>query len=166
VDCDLRRSKIRNFFAAAGQPEAARDSEDAVGPAPSYADPLVDQASGISILAAPQSPCNPHAVLASAGFSQTLEKLRTDHDLVIIDTPPVLAVPDALSLATLADDVVMLVQWRRVPRSAVFAALKTLRRAHIQVSGIVLSKVDLRRFARSNTDSGHSTRLYPTYHSA
>ena len=83
--------------------------------------------------------------------------------MVIIDTPPVLAVPDVLGIAPLADDVVMVVGWRSSRRTAVLAAIKALRRAHIRVSGVVLSKVDLRRFARSNTDSGYYARVYSAY---
>jgi len=158
VDGDWRRSVMRSLFPALPKPNEAAQGSDA-----RLLDPLIDQASGMHILSAPRLSRNPHAMMAAAGLPRALEKLRTDHDLVIIDTPPVLAVPEALSIASLADDVVMLVQWRRTPRSAVRAALKTLQRAHIFVNGIVMSKVDLRRLGRSSNDNYYA-KLYPAYH--
>jgi capsular exopolysaccharide synthesis family protein len=160
VDCDLRRSMMSDLFSTSPM----RD-----GPTPKsgqgFVDLQVDQKSGMHLLLAGECPRNPHALLASSDLAQAVGKLRADHDLVIIDTPPVLAVPDALTLAGLADDVVMLVQLRRTAKSSVHAALKALRRAKVDVYGIVLSKVDLRRLGRSVNDNYYA-KLYPAYHVA
>ena len=167
VECDLRRSSMRSHFpprdrrgAAAADPSLAAVAE----PHPGFADLVIDPVAGLHVLVTRAPSDTPHAILASAGLPRALQQLRAQYDVVIIDTPPVLAVPDVLSVAPMADDVVMLVGWRASPRAAVNAALRALRRGHVQVSGIVLSKVDLRRLARANTDSSYYAKLYPSYH--
>ncbi len=167
VDCDLRRSGMRSHFPPGGQGAglaADPDPTPRLEPNPGFADLVIDPVAGLHVLVTRARPDNPHAILASAGLPRALEQLRGKYDVVIIDTPPVLAVPDVLSVAPMADDVVMLVGWRHSPRAAVNAALKALRRGHVQVNGIVLSKVDLRRLARADTDSSYYARLYPSYH--
>jgi polysaccharide biosynthesis transport protein len=159
VDCDLRRSSLRSHF-----PRLKTLRPPCSETAPGFAELAVDRSSGLHVLVAPRLPSNPHAILASAALRRTLEQLRTDYDLVIIDTPPVLAVPDVLSIAPLADKVVMLVAWRQTRRSSVIAALRALGRAQVHVSGVVLSKVDLRRFSRAHRDGSYYARLYPIYH--
>ena len=167
VDCDLRRSGMRSHFPPASLEEVLAADPDPVPriePNPGFADLVIDPVAGLHVLVTRARPDNPHAVLASAGLPRALEQLREKYDVVIIDTPPVLAVPDVMSVAPMADDVVMLVAWRHSPRTAVNAALKALRRGHVQVNGIVLTKVDLRRLARADTDSSYYARLYPSYH--
>ena len=157
LDCDLRRSSLRRHFPVLDQlPE--QQSE------PGFAKPGVERASGLHVLLAREPGGNPHAVLASADLPRTITRLRDGHDVVIVDTPPVLAVPDVLSIAPLVDNVVMLLGWRQTPRKAVQAALRSLRRADIPVGGLVLSKVDLRRFARTHADGSYYAKLYPGYH--
>lgn len=168
VDCDLRRSTMRSLFPTLEQPRKApsgRGGDDAE-PESRFADLAVDRSSGVHVVPAPAESRNLHAILVSAGLSHTLEQLRADYDVIIIDTPPVLAVSDALSLAPLADDVIMVVAWRVAPRSAVLAALEALRRAHVRVRGIVLSKVDLRHFARMRADNIYYAESYPAYHAS
>ena len=167
VDCDLRRSSLRSHFPLLAPIDSAPEEfsrEHGAEPRLNFAELAADPSSGMHVMLPRLLSSNPHAVLASVGFPHALEELRANHDVVIIDTPPVLAVPDAMNIAPLADKVVMLVGWRSTPRSAVLAALKVLGRAHIQVSGVVLSKVDLRRFARANRDSSYYAKLYPAYH--
>ncbi len=166
VDCDLRCSSMRSHFPPSRQQAmtAAPDLARLAEPNAEFADLVIDPVGGLHVLVTRAPSDNPHAILASAGLPRALEQLRATYDVVIIDTPPVLAVPDVLAVAPMADDVVMLVRWRHSPRAAVNAALRALRRGHIQVNGIVLSKVDLRRLARANTDSSYYAKLYPSYH--
>jgi Mrp family chromosome partitioning ATPase len=107
---------------------------------------------------------NPHEALASPHLPLAIANLRSVYDLVILDTPPLLAVSDAVKLAQLSDDVVMVVSWRKATRDAVAAALKTLDRSGAQVSGVVLSKVDLRKYARGGAGDAHLAKAYGGYH--
>jgi uncharacterized protein involved in exopolysaccharide biosynthesis/Mrp family chromosome partitioning ATPase len=85
-----------------------------------------------------------------------LRRMRSEHDLVLVDAPAVLAVSDALSLAPLIDHAILAIDLGRVRRSAAQAALRSLGRAGIAVTGIVLTKVDAKQFGRD--DDGFHVR--------
>jgi len=65
----------------------------------------------------------------------------------VIDASPLLAVVDALTLAAVADKIVMIVEWGRTSRASVSEALKALRFAGHSIAGIVLNKVSYKRLA-------------------
>jgi uncharacterized protein involved in exopolysaccharide biosynthesis/Mrp family chromosome partitioning ATPase len=96
----------------------------------------------------------------SAEIAAVIRNLQSQFEMVIIDTPPILAVPDALSLAPMVDDTVLVVDWRKTPRRSVMATVKVLMRANMEITGIVLSKVSLRQFARQSTSEGLYARAY------
>jgi Mrp family chromosome partitioning ATPase len=101
----------------------------------------------------------PGQVLAArAGLDSALgllRRLRAEYDLIIIDSPPVLAVADAMSLSAHADATLLAIGWGSTPRAAVTVALKRLHAALQRASvGIVLTMVDARKHSRFGyTDS-------------
>ena len=66
---------------------------------------------------------------------------------MIIDTPPVLGLPDVKALSPAADAIVFVVRWDRTKRDAAAAALKQLADVSAQVSGVVLNQVDMKKHA-------------------
>jgi Mrp family chromosome partitioning ATPase len=67
---------------------------------------------------------------------------------VIVDTPPVLGVHDAAIVARLADMTVMVVRWGVTKEGTFITAMQRLRDLHIPVNGVILSRVNLRKYAR------------------
>src|SRR5262249_10651890 len=70
------------------------------------------------------------------------------YDLVVLDSSPVLALSDTGQLARLVDQCVVVVEWRRTPAKAVATALKRLKEIKAQIAGFVLSRVDIREYAK------------------
>jgi len=68
--------------------------------------------------------------------------LRNAFDYVIIDSPPLLPVVDALALATGADKILVVVEWSRTPRATIQEAFRVLGPQAHRVAGVVLNKVD------------------------
>jgi len=62
---------------------------------------------GLHLLSAGPLPANPQAVLAAARTREVIEELGRNHDIVIIDSPPLLAVSDSVPLLTEADAVIL-----------------------------------------------------------
>ena len=60
----------------------------------------------------------------------------------MIDGPPLLPVVDALALATVADKILVVVEWGHTPRSSISEAFRVLGREANRVAGVVLNKVD------------------------
>jgi Mrp family chromosome partitioning ATPase len=72
-----------------------------------------------------------------------IAELRGEFEYIVMDTSPLLPVVDALAVATVADKVLVIVEWGQTPRASISAAFKVLRPEVHRVAGIVLNKVDL-----------------------
>jgi polysaccharide biosynthesis transport protein len=95
----------------------------------------------------------PGKVLAArAGLESVVglfRRLREEYDLIVIDSPPVLAVADAMAVAAQADAVLFAVRWGSTPRAAVKLGLKRLHASARGASvGAVLTMVDAREHSR------------------
>jgi len=84
--------------------------------------------------------------ITSPKMKALIERLKEITDFVVIDTPPVLAVPDVRLIADLADTVLLTVRWERTARDAVVTAADVLRDFGIGLSGSVLMRVDAKRY--------------------
>ncbi len=94
-----------------------------------------------------------------------LRGLEQDYDLVIVDTPPLLAVTDALLYASLADGTVFLCRWSRTSRLAAANCLQRLRGAHATVLGVAVSMVDHGRLAQYSDElTRYDVRVMQRYY--
>ena len=86
----------------------------------------------------------------------TLQRLPEDRarlaraglNLLFIDTPPVLAVPDARVIAQQADAVLYVVKWNSTDRSAVESGLDLFSQANVRVTGLALTRANPRKISR------------------
>jgi polysaccharide biosynthesis transport protein len=172
LDCDLRRPMVARLVSGGrrGGTAAPLPGHDLRDPADLIAEVMrhvgVDERSALRHLSLSDYVTNPHGLMAWPGLAGMLAYLRGRYDLVLLDTPPVLAVSDALKLGGLADEVVVAIDWSETPRQAVVAAVRVLHRAQIAITGLVMTKVDLRRYARSNAGEGFYLRHYRGYQRA
>jgi polysaccharide biosynthesis transport protein len=162
VDGDLRRSTVHRMLGI--QPRLGV-SDVALGRAPLQDALTRDPQSSLMVLPNVNQPGNPPDVLSSGGMETLLAQLARDFDLVVIDSPPVLAVSDALVLSRYADRTVFVVRWARTPRAAVVTALKQVRAAGADLAGVILSRVNIRQHARYGYgDSMYYYRGYKKYY--
>jgi Mrp family chromosome partitioning ATPase len=84
-----------------------------------------------------------------------LEKLKTDYDLVLVDSPPLLVVSDATVLGRICDKLVFVVRWEQTPRPAAQDAVHRMAQFGIDVAGVVFGRVDMRRGADQSYGSGY-----------
>jgi capsular exopolysaccharide synthesis family protein len=105
------------------------------------------------------------AVQTRAKLRALVNDLKQTHDLVLIDSPPTLAVSDAAWLARLTDGVIYVVRWRQTPRAAVTAGLNQLHVVGATLLGVVMTQVDLRRHSTYGSgDVAHFHRLHRRYY--
>jgi len=107
-----------------------------------------DPQTGLCLLMAHGKASTAKDLLGSQRMQGLLNKTKGYFDLIILDTPPFLGVSDAWSLAREVDSVVFLVRWAETPRDTVKAVLQQMKLLEIDVSGIVMSQVNVRRQAR------------------
>jgi polysaccharide biosynthesis transport protein len=88
---------------------------------------------------------NPADLLMSRSMHAVVAQLRDEYDYIVMDASPLLAVVDALALATVADKILVVAEWSRTPHESLSEAFKILRPERARVAGIVLNKVDPKR---------------------
>jgi len=159
LDCDMRRPAVKRLSCAGHGTLAADRAVDGRGGGLA-GNSLIDKPSGMHVLSLSGTLPDPCRLIGSESVRALLQHLRTQYDIVLLDTPPLLVVADALSLVSLADDVVLVVNWHTTPRHAVVAAVRMLRRCGANLSGAVLSKINLRRYSGMSPGYTYYARRY------
>jgi capsular exopolysaccharide synthesis family protein len=151
VDLDLRRPAVAREFKA--EPEA--DILAVLAGTVRFEDAIIhDRGSGVDLLAAGDDHDNPITQLTSKRLTMVLRDAKERYDCVIMDSPPVLGLPDVKALSPAADAILFVVQWDRTRRDAIAAALKQLADVSAEVSGVVLNQVDMKKHASYAYGSG------------
>jgi capsular exopolysaccharide synthesis family protein len=95
------------------------------------------------VLPAGTTPPNPAELLGSKRFAELLTSLKDHFDVVVIDTPPVMAVTDAAVIGYRASGVLFVTAADVTSRHAAQSALDQLEHARVRFIGAVLNRVDL-----------------------
>jgi capsular exopolysaccharide synthesis family protein len=99
----------------------------------------------LSLITSGVIPANPSELLASKKALTLLRSLEAGTDLVVLDTPPVEAVPDALSLAAEASGTIVVIEAGKTNATQAAATIGQLRKVGANVLGVVLNKARERR---------------------
>ncbi|MFC0048760.1 GumC family protein [Rheinheimera tilapiae] len=146
IDADMRKPTIAKRF---GLPAFQPGLANYLAETETLDDCIVhDEQSGIDIMPAGTIPLNPLELLSSPRVATLLAELRGRYQKIIIDTPPVHAVSDALVLSRLSDSVVMVVKADHTRSGLVQLSLSKLVNAHARVVGVVLNDLDLKNAER------------------
>ena len=100
---------------------------------------------GFDILTASRSDKNAADIFASQRFSELLTELREYYDYIIIDSPPVLAVPDARVIGAISDANIYVVEWNKTSSAQVDQGLEMLSSIGVNTIGLVLNQIDSRK---------------------
>ena len=87
-------------------------------------------------------------LFSSQGFAEFILAAREEYDFVIVDTPPVLVVPDARVIGCLADAILYVVNWDKTSQTQVFEGMQQFSSVGLKISGLVLSQIDPKRMQR------------------
>ncbi len=140
LDCDLRLRSTSDALRRKNQPGL---SEFLCGTAKLTDVITQDPVTKINLIpAGSTSSTNAADLLMSQGMLDLIAVLRKGFDYVIMDSPPLLPVVDALALAAAADKILVVVEWCRTPRDTIYEAFRVLGPEANRVAGVVLNKVD------------------------
>ena len=114
------------------------------------------------ILIGEKTETNAADIFSSERFTRFLEDLRSKYDYVIIDTPPVLAVPDARVIGRSMDAVIYTVKWDSTSQRQVREGLKSLENVQVRVTGLVLSQINAKGMKKYGY--GETYGAYGDYH--
>lgn len=158
IDCDLRRprlARLLNTNAPAGLSNVLMDFnllEVAV---------TASEEHGIDMILAGDIPPNPAELLASGRMQKLLDKMRERYDYILLDSPPVDLVVDAVALSSKCDGVLFVVRAGQSERGAIIHGMEQLQYAGANVLGFVFNgvtsetavgygKYRFRKYARTN----------------
>ena len=142
LDCDLRRPKIHKLFNIKrdkGMTNFLTGNEDIKG--------LICNTGieNLDVIPCGPVPPNPSEILGSARMSKLLEILKKNYTRIIIDSPPITAVTDAVVLSKVADGVVLVIRAGETPKEIIKNGLMQLRAVNAHVIGTILNGVGMGR---------------------
>jgi polysaccharide biosynthesis transport protein len=139
VCCDLRRPRIHEFF---GLPNDIGFTSVLLGEVPLWS--AVQEVPGVprlSLLASGALPPNPSELLSSPRTAEVLKPLQAEGNLVLVDSPPVLPVTDALVLSQHVDAVLLVSVVGRTTKKDLARASELLHQVDAPLLGTVLNGV-------------------------
>jgi polysaccharide biosynthesis transport protein len=134
VDADLRKPSIAKYFGvkpALGLSDVLQGTVDWNGAL------IPVEGERIHLLPAGQIPSFPGELVGSAQMVQLIQELEDQFDLVVIDSPPVLPVSDALIMGVNAGGVVLVARMRITRRAALIRAIEAVRKVDANLLGVV-----------------------------
>ncbi|WP_193163706.1 GumC family protein [Microbulbifer hainanensis] len=143
IDADLRKPVIGMDFAVPeGHPGLAELVEGS-----SAIDECIfrDEKSGVHLVPAGVQCEDPQKQLVSPQFGEMIKVLARSYDRIIIDTPPVQAVSDALIIARQANSILYVVKYDDTNKRLVSKGIDRFRQVGAEIDGVVLNHVDTSR---------------------
>ena len=155
VDSDLRRPTLHRIFGLGN----ARGLSTALLEGLPFAD--VAQATAIPnlfVLTSGPLPPNPAELVGAMRMRECLEAATTDFDLVLLDSPPIVSVSDALALSAITDGVVLVIRVGKIPHDVVRRAVVQIESVKGRILGVLMNSVNMKR-------EGYYYDYYRYYHS-
>jgi capsular exopolysaccharide synthesis family protein len=154
IDADMRRPSVAKQLRL---PAGFKGLSNAVA-YPETLDESIHHIEDLNIDVMPSGviPPNPLELLASKNFETILTTLRSRYDRIIIDSPPIGAVSDALYLSTLTDGLVYVIKADSTKDKLIKTGLARLDQSNARILGVVLNQLDTEKEYRYNTaNSGY-----------
>jgi capsular exopolysaccharide synthesis family protein len=139
VGCDLRKPRIHRFFGVDGSIGLTsvligeRTLRQALQTSPLHRN--------IDVLASGPRPPNPSELLSLDSTAQIIRSLLDDHDVVFVDSPPVLPVTDALVLSRCVDASMFIAMAGRTSKRQIRRSVERLRQVNSPLIGTILNGV-------------------------
>ena len=138
IDADLRRPRLHHIFKVnnnkglSGILAGKLKLDDSIS---------ITSIDNIWLLCSGLIPPHPAELLNSKNMNVLMEEVKNDFDIVLIDSPPVLAVVDSAIVSTSADAVVFVIQVGKTTNKTYVAALEELNRVKANIAGVVFNEV-------------------------
>ncbi|MGI4839364.1 MAG: GumC family protein [Janthinobacterium lividum] len=145
IDADLRRSTVGEAF---GFAKGRVGLTDLINGSATLAE-CIQEVDGIDVLCAGSGTSSPLELLSSPRFAKALELLKGKYRRIVIDTPPVQAVSDAVVLSTLADSTILVVKSPTTRSSLVEKAVAQLLQHRAPLRGVIVNHVDIKKSLRT-----------------
>lgn len=153
VDADLRKPRLHRLFSLRN---VSGLTAFLTGKAPLKDVIHKTHIENIWVVPSGPVPPNPAELLNSKMMKDLLEEASQIFDIVLLDSPPVLAVIDPVIISSIADSMVMVIRAGKTRRKPLLAAVEELKRARASIIGVVLNAANL-------SNGGYSYSRYYRY---
>ncbi|SHF23063.1 capsular exopolysaccharide family [Microbulbifer donghaiensis] len=140
IDGDLRRPSIAKAFGLANSHPGLTDLiaenktlEECI---------FHDKESGLDIMPAGTTPPDAQKVIGSVSFANSIKVLASLYDRIIIDTPPVRAVSDALLIGKLVDSRLYVIKANSTSKRWIRKGISRFSKSGLDVDGVVVNQID------------------------
>jgi capsular exopolysaccharide synthesis family protein len=151
IDADLRRPTLHQLFTT----NTAGGLSEGLDPDTKTMFVVRQLSRNLSLLPAGRPTHDPMAALVSDRMRQLIAEARETYDWVIVDTPPLVLLPDAKLLGAMVDGAVLVVRAESTPHELIRRATESIGRRRIL--GVVLNQ------AKATPNSGYSYDGYNYY---
>lgn len=147
VDADLRRGTMHDQF----NMDKNRGLSEVLSRQVELKDAIQEtEVEGLDFLSRGAAPPNPSELLMSSSFERFIEAVKNDYDLIIIDTPPILAVTDAAIVGRHAGTSMMVVRFEMNPAKEVELTKTRFEQNGVEIKGAVFNAVERKSRTASN----------------
>lgn len=145
IDCDVIRAQLsKQFGLTGGEPDFYEALHSEQGEIAQYG----EVQSLLRIVPITRAFPKGERLTEQGRLHRVIARLREEFDVVILDCPPVLPVAESREIVSLADNVVLVVRWRRTIDRIVNAAIRQLPPRMLKQTGVVLNNVDMKKQVR------------------
>ncbi|SEF80778.1 CpsD/CapB family tyrosine-protein kinase [Paenibacillus sp. UNC499MF] len=151
IDADLRKPTMHKLF---GISNRSGLTNLLLGDAPIHEVAIPSHLPNLHLIPSGPATPNPAEMLASKRMTQFIEQAKTEYDIVLIDSPPILAVTDAQILATKCEGVILVLNYGKVKREVARRAVDSLEHVGVKPLGVVIN---------NKTNTKNSSSYYSYY---
>ncbi len=140
VEADLRRPVLDKFLVE----KRDKGLTSVIMGAAELGECIIDTGNGnFHVLTSGPKPPNPAELVSSQAMQKLLQRLREEYDYVIVDAPPVLAVSDAIAMASMMDGVLVVASHGIANRDGARRTMELLSKVETRVLGVVINNVEM-----------------------
>ncbi len=155
IDGDLRKPKIHQYFSISNTPgltdylgsTVSASNQDRVD---LFSIVHLTEYENLSVICSGSIPPNPAEILGSEPMANFLDDVSNDFDYIIIDTPPINIVSDALPIIRESDGVVLVVRYNQSTHPEVEKAIAALEFIDAKILGFVVNFVETKSGGKYN----------------
>ncbi|HGF5001952.1 TPA: polysaccharide biosynthesis tyrosine autokinase [Vibrio parahaemolyticus] len=139
IDADMRKGYLQQCFGLRWDNGLSEYLSGKVAPSNIIKSTSIDN---LNVVTRGQVPPNPSELLMHPRFKSFIDDMSTEYDLVIIDTPPVLAVTDPSIVGALAGTTLMVARFDQTTLKEIEVARGRFEQSGVEVKGVILNAVE------------------------
>ena len=158
IDCDLRKPVTHKIFKLDRDPGITKYLTGNLSSCTEILNKT--EIDNLSMITCGYVPPNPSEILASEKMEKLMEELRQEFEIILIDSPPLLAVTDSFILTKFADQFILVVRSGKTEKGGLDRSLEQMKYVGADLSGIVMNDVS----KSSSYGKGYYYNYYQYYY--